>query len=48
MVVPVRVEVPVVADMAVTDCNDATAGDAGGARNGSTKGGGVASGGSFL
>ena len=48
MVVPVRVEVPVIADKAVTDCNDATAGDAGGTVNGSTKGGGGASGGSFL
>ena len=39
--VSVRVEVPVIADKAARDGNDAAAGDAGGARDGSANGGGT-------
>jgi len=46
--VSVRVEVPVIADKAARDGNDAAAGDAGGARDGSANGGGLVSRGPFL
>ena len=48
LTVPMRVEVPVIADKAARDGNEAAAGDSGGARDGSGNGGGLFSGGNFL
>ena len=44
----VRIDAPVIVDKAATDGNDATAGDAGGARDGSGNARGEVSGGPFL
>ena len=46
--VPMRVEVPVIADKAARGGNDAAAGDSRGARDGSDNGGGLFSGVPFL